>query len=351
MSNSQNFADRLLDWFDTHGRHDLPWANPRTPYRVWISEVMLQQTQVSTVIPYFGRFMARFPDIATLASAHIDEVLQLWAGLGYYARGRNLHRAAGVINTQHAGEMPLNFDHVAALPGIGRSTAGAILALGSNQRFAILDGNVKRVLTRYHAMAGWPGAKVVENALWEHANTHTPATRVTEYTQAIMDLGATLCTRARPNCSQCPLRDQCMAFAMGKTADFPQPRPKKSIPTRSTLMLVLRNADGAVLLMKRPPVGIWGGLWSLPECPNHVEMRTWVRETLGVAVSSVTTHNPLRHTFSHFHLDILPILCTVENPTLGVMEANEMVWYKSQSPNDYGLPAPVKRILNEVDQL
>ncbi len=351
MPNSQNFAANLLEWFDNHGRHDLPWANPRTPYRVWISEVMLQQTQVATVIPYFERFVARFPDVRTLADANVDDVLQHWAGLGYYARGRNLHRAAGIICAEHGGEMPQDFAQVAALPGIGRSTAGAILALGSNQHFAILDGNVKRVLTRFHAIEGWPGEKVIENALWAHAERHTPMQRVTDYTQAIMDLGATLCTRSKPKCGECPLRMQCQALAFGRTRDFPQSRPKKIIPTRTTRMLILRNTQGEVLLAKRPPVGIWGGLWSLPECPIDVDTPSWARDVLRLNTSIVATLPSVRHTFSHFHLDITPVVCSVENPTLGVMEANDLVWYKSHSPNDYGLPAPVKRILNDIEPL
>jgi len=349
MPNSQNFANRLLDWFDTHGRHDLPWANPRTPYRVWISEVMLQQTQVATVVPYFTRFIERFPSVAALAAGKLDDVIQLWAGLGYYARARNLHRAAVIISEQHGGQMPLGFDQIVALPGIGRSTAGAILALGSHQRFAILDGNVKRVLARYHAVEGWPGEKAIENRLWLHAETHTPDHRVGDYTQAIMDLGATLCTRTKPKCEQCPHQAHCLAYALGKPNAFPQPRPKKTIPVRATRMLVLQNSEGEVLLAKRPPVGIWGGLWSLPECPDNADVKNWISAAFGLEAASITPSPTIRHTFSHFHLDISPLLCTVENPTLGVMEANEMVWYKSHSPNDYGVPAPVKRILNDVE--
>ena len=242
------FHRRLLHWFRHHGRHDLPWQSPRDAYRVWVSEIMLQQTQVATVIPYFERFMARFPDLASLASADLDQVLHLWTGLGYYARARNLHRAAGVIVAEHGGRFPTDFEAVLALPGIGRSTAGAILAQACDQRHAILDGNVRRVLARHRAIEGWPGQKAVENTLWALAEELTPAEDVADYTQAIMDLGATVCTRSQPRCAACPLAEDCQARAAGRQADFPGRRPRKALPERHTRMLLLRDAEGQVLL-------------------------------------------------------------------------------------------------------
>lgn len=243
----RSFAAAVLAWFDCHGRKDLPWQQQPTLYRVWVSEIMLQQTQVATVIPYFERFMARFPRVDLLAQAALDEVLALWSGLGYYARARNLHRTAGTIMSQHGGCFPTRFDQVVALPGVGRSTAGAILSLALGERHPILDGNVKRVLARYHALAGWPGKPKVAQRLWEIAETNTPETRVADYNQAMMDLGATLCRRIQPQCQQCPLASECRGYLLGKPMHYPSPRPKQALPERSTVMLMLRNSDGAVL--------------------------------------------------------------------------------------------------------
>jgi len=270
-------ADTLLAWFDTHGRHDLPWQHPRTPYRVWISEIMLQQTQVSTVVPYFERFLQRFPDVHSLAAAAQDDVLALWSGLGYYARARNLHRAAQHIVERHDGKFPTTLEAWLALPGIGRSTAGAILAQAFEQRQPILDGNVRRVLARYHAIDGWPGDRAVQDQLWKRAEAATPHRRIADYTQAIMDLGATVCTRT-PRCNQCPLSTGCGAHRLGRTADFPGRRPRKTLPVRLTAMLVLRDENGRILLVRRPPTGIWGGLWSLPECGIHTPVPVHCRE-------------------------------------------------------------------------
>lgn len=241
-----NFAARLLRWYDRHGRKDLPWQRARTPYTVWVSEVMLQQTQVATVIPYFERFMARFPDVRTLADAPLDAVLAHWSGLGYYSRARNLHRAAQQIRDRHGGVFPEDMDAIAALPGIGRSTAGAILAQALGQRHAILDGNVKRVLTRHRAIAGWPGQSAVERRLWEIAEAETPHARVADYTQAIMDLGAMVCTRARPRCGACPVADDCAARAAGTVSRYPAPKPRKTLPVRQTRMLLVTNGEGEV---------------------------------------------------------------------------------------------------------
>lgn len=344
-----SFAARLLAWFDEHGRTELPWQHEPTPYRVWVSEVMLQQTQVSTVIPYYQRFMERFPEVTALAAAPLDEVLAHWSGLGYYSRARNLHRAARMICEQHEGLFPATLDAAMALPGIGRSTAGAILALSRQQRHAILDGNVKRVLSRYHAVEGWPGTPAVERELWRLAEQHTPMQRIHHYTQAIMDLGATLCTRSRPACDRCPQQQECRAYAQGTQRQFPAAKPRKSLPQRGTTLLLVFDEAGELLLERRPPAGIWGGLWSLPELPAQMTPEAWCN-THGVAIRERHTHTPFRHTFSHFHLEITPLelrVCsTVPNV---IMEPAGLVWYKPYSVNQLGLPAPIRRLLEQLN--
>lgn len=344
---ADRFSERLLAWWDRHGRKDLPWQHEPTPYRVWVSEIMLQQTQVGTVIPYYQRFMQRFPDVVTLADAPADEVLRHWSGLGYYARARNLHRAAQLIRDVFHGELPRDHATLVELPGIGRSTAGAILALSLGQHHPILDGNVKRVLTRYHGIEGWPGVKQVETLLWDVAARHTPARRSDDYTQAIMDLGATLCTRGRPACERCPVGADCVARAEGRVAFIPTAKPRRVLPVRSTQMLLLRKA-GAVLLMKRPPAGIWGGLWSLPECPAQTDVTAWCREQLRCEVADPTHWTPLRHTFSHFHLDIQPVLARYTSDVAGVMDEAGTVWYNLDAPPPGGLAAPVQQLLTQL---
>lgn len=347
----RDFARRLLGWYADHGRHDLPWQHPREPYRVWISEIMLQQTQVATVIPYFERFMQRFPDVCSLAGAELDDVLHLWTGLGYYARARNLHRAALQIRDLHAGVFPLDYEAVASLPGIGRSTASAILAQAAGQRHAILDGNVKRVLTRFHAVAGWPGRREVEQRLWTLAEAHTPARDCAAYTQAIMDLGATVCRRRRPDCAACPVSAGCRAHALGRQEAFPEPRPRRELPVRSTTMLLITDSEKRVLLERRPPTGIWGGLWSLPECPAETEPREWGHSRLGLYLQEFTAWPVMRHTFSHFHLDIRPLHTHAEaRGPLRVMEGDGLVWYNTRRPDARGLPAPVEHLLNRLDE-
>ncbi len=274
------FAQNLLGWFDTHGRKDLPWQHPRTPYRVWLSEVMLQQTQVRTVIPYFERFVEALPTLEALADAPIDRVLALWSGLGYYSRARNLHRAAQLCISEHGGALPREIDALASLPGIGRSTAGAILAQAFGLRHAILDGNVRRVLARFHGVHGWSGTSSIQRELWEYAELHTPHDRVADYTQAIMDLGATVCVRSRPLCGACPVGGNCVALRDRLTAELPTPKPSREIPTRTTTMLIVRDADGRVLLERRPPVGIWATLWSVPEIADAKIAIEALRETL-----------------------------------------------------------------------
>ena len=266
---TDSFASRLVSWFDSSGRHDLPWQHPRSPYRVWLSEIMLQQTQVQTVIPYFERFVAALPDLPSLAAAEPDDVIALWAGLGYYARARNLHKAAQVCVERHDGELPRDFDALAALPGIGRSTAGAILSQAHGLRYAILDGNVKRTLCRFHGIDGWPGSSAVEKKLWELAEAHLPEERLVDYSQAIMDFGATLCTRSDPSCVLCPLQVDCVALQEGRVEQLPESKPGKPLPERRTMMLVLRDLEGRVLLARRPASGVWSGMWSLPEVADH----------------------------------------------------------------------------------
>ena len=338
------FAKRLLAWHARHGRHALPWQRDPTPYRVWVSEIMLQQTQVATVIPYYERFMQRFPDLRRLAKAPLDEVLHLWTGLGYYARARNLKRAAEQIVASHGGEFPLEFDVVAELPGIGRSTAGAILALSTGQRHPILDGNVKRVLTRHGAIGGWPGDKKVEAKLWTLTDVLTPKQRVAEYTQAIMDLGATLCTRTRPRCEECPVAADCRAHAVGRETRYPASKPRKELPVKRTRMLLV-HSEGAVLLMRRPPAGIWGGLWSFHELGADADPKNWCRERFGVAPRSCVYRPVLRHTFSHFHLDIEPVELELSKRAVRVADDESEYWYRPGGPKRLGLAAPVKRLL------
>ena len=347
--NPSNFSQQLLSWYQQHGRHDLPWQQDRNLYRVWVSEIMLQQTQVATVIPYFERFMARFPTIAALATASQDDVLHLWTGLGYYARARNLHKSAQIIHHDYAEKFPEEFDNVLALPGIGRSTAGAILAQALGQRHVILDGNVKRVLTRLYAIDGWPGKKVIENQLWELADSLTPKQHLTDYTQAIMDLGATACGR-KPTCSACPVTDICVAFKQDNVTSFPTPKKRKELPVKSTQMLLLQNEAGEVLLQQRPSSGIWGGLWSLPEYDenNPASINEWCEKQLGFVIGKAQPQSVFRHTFSHFHLDITPIACMVKGPANHVMEDVRGVWYNTQRPESLGLPAPVVKILKQL---
>ncbi|MDA0977532.1 MAG: A/G-specific adenine glycosylase, partial [Proteobacteria bacterium] len=291
------FADRLLDWFDSHGRKDLPWQLEISAYRVWVSEIMLQQTQVATVIPYFERFLARFPTVDRLAAANQDEVLHLWTGLGYYARARNLHKAAQQVMTDYNGEFPQTLEELTALPGIGRSTAGAILSICFGVRAPILDGNVKRVLTRVFAIEGWPGQAAVQKQLWAKADELTPSTRVADYTQAIMDLGALICRRSSPDCGACPFESDCLARQEDRIKAFPGSKPRKALPVRSTCMMVIQGKDG-VLLEKRPPTGIWGGLWSLPESDEPEAFL----EQHGLQATEIASLAPFRHSFTHYHL-------------------------------------------------
>ena len=341
-----DFAERLLAWFDVHGRKDLPWQHPKEPYRVWISEIMLQQTQVQTVIPYFERFMARFPGVLALADAAQDEVLQHWSGLGYYARARNLHKAAQIIRDEHGGEFPGTLEAVMALPGIGRSTAGAILSIAFDERHAILDGNVKRVLARHEAVEGWPGTTAVANQLWAISERNTPTARVADYTQAIMDLGATLCTRTQPACERCPVAADCTAHKKGSATFFPGRRPKRDKPLRTTTMVLARH-DGYVFLERRPETGIWGGLWSLPEIEGEVP--DWCRDRFGAEVLAVESWDTLRHSFSHYDLDIHPVTVRIAAPLSKVADFDDATWHRLGSELPGGVAAPVNKLIRQLE--
>ncbi len=345
--NKFTLSDRLLAWYDRHGRKDLPWKQTGDPYHIWVSEIMLQQTQVTTVIPYFQRFVERFPDIASLAKADLNEVLHFWTGLGYYARARNLHRAAAILLQQHGAEFPRDYDTVRRLPGIGRSTAGAILALAFDQRHAILDGNVRRILARQDAIGEPLNRRDAENRLWQLAEKFTPHLRVADYTQAMMDLGATVCRRANPDCVQCPLNGSCQARRLGSPQDYPVTTRRKRLPVKSVKMLMIRNDHGQVLLQQRPPTGIWGGLWGFPECTEK-DVQCWCREELGLEISPELTWPVLRHTFSHFRLDITPIPARVVGESIRAMEADDTVWYNLEQPDERGFAAPVKRLLEQL---
>ncbi len=342
--NPSEFQQRILEWFDLQGRKDLPWQQNITPYRVWLSETMLQQTQVSTVIPYFNTFMQHYPSIELLAQAPIDDVLHHWSGLGYYARARNLHKTAQIIATQ--GYFPDTLEELISLPGIGLSTAGAILSIAFNKSHPILDGNVKRVLARFKAISGWSGHSVVNKQLWGISAELTPEYRVAEYTQAMMDLGATVCTRSKPNCSQCPIQTDCLAKQTETVSILPTPKPPKRLPVKQLVLLLLSDSAGQILLEKRPPTGIWGGLWSLPEF-NTIELAYHWCLTNNQPIIEVQTLAPQRHTFSHYHLDYTTVLIKAENPINFVMEANQTVWYKLDQLKKLGLPAPIKLLLQQ----
>jgi A/G-specific adenine glycosylase len=346
---SQDFSRRVLKWFDKHGRKHLPWQQSINPYRVWLSEIMLQQTQVATVIPYFERFIARFPDVQSLAEAPVDQVLHLWTGLGYYARARNLHQCAKRVVADFGGEFPSSVEALSSLPGIGRSTAGAISSIAFKQSAAILDGNVKRVLARHFAVEGWPGNLSVANQLWQLAEELTPKKRTDAYTQAMMDLGATLCTRSRPLCESCPLMESCVAYAQGKIKDFPGKKPKKDLPEKSVQMVILRNPAGDILLEQRPPQGIWGGLWSFPEIDLQQDVAIYVKSNWTAPVT-IETWQSVRHTFSHFHLDITPVLVQL-NKLPKVIGEKAIHWYNPHQPESLGLAAPVKKLLEKLAQM
>ncbi|WP_413700372.1 A/G-specific adenine glycosylase [Psychromonas sp. KJ10-10] len=345
-----NFNQRIIDWHGVHGRKTLPWQIDKSLYKTWVSEVMLRQTQVVTVIPYFNKFMRAFPTLEYLANAPIDEVLHHWTGLGYYARARNLHKAAQTVRDQFGGKFPEDFEDVLALSGIGRSTAGAILSLTLNKHFAILDGNVKRVLTRHQAIEGWTGEKPVENRLWELAERLTPVAQANTFNQAMMDMGAMICTRSKPKCHECPVSDDCVALKNDTVKNYPTPKAKKKIPVKTTVMLVLSENGQAIQLKQRPPVGIWGGLWCFPEFENK-EIALAHLKDLNITDYKAEELNTFRHTFSHFHFDITPLLIEVKQQQPSqVMEDSGSLWYNVQHPQKIGLAATTKKILNAVSK-
>ena len=337
----------LLEWHARAGRRDLPWQTDRTPYRVWVSEIMLQQTQVATVRAYFERFMRRFPDLAALAAAPVDEVLHLWSGLGYYARARSLHRAAAQICARHGGEFPRSFAAVAELPGVGRSTAGAILALAHGERFAILDGNVRRVLARYFGVTEGATTVAALRRLWELAERCTPHERLPEYTQAIMDLGATVCVRAAPLCSSCPLTDGCVARRTGRQREIPVPRTARPRGRRAVFMVVALRADGSVLLERRPESGVWGGLWCLPQFDTATAARTYLCDSLGAGRARPQRLRVIEHAFTHFDLSIQPLLVHCRDGASAVQEGATL-WYNVLAPARIGLPAPITALLEPL---
>ena len=340
------FAQALLRWHASDGRKDLPWQQDRTPYRVWVSEIMLQQTQVGTVIGYYQRFMARFPTVHALARAAPDEVLHLWSGLGYYARARHLQRAAQILLQRHRGEFPSTLAEVMELPGIGRSTAGAILALSREERHPILDGNVKRVLARYFAIEGFPGESAIEKKLWALADDCTPQTHIAAYTQGIMDLGATVCTRSQPACLLCPVNAGCAARRASQQHLYPAPRPRKARPRREAWVLLARRGS-KVLLERRPPSGIWGGLWTLPEFPTRAHVAQWCSEHLAGA-STAQAGEPLRHAFSHFDYELKPLLVHCAGKALSLRDDDRFRWYDIEAPAAVGVPRPIATLLQRL---
>ncbi|HTD73443.1 MAG TPA: A/G-specific adenine glycosylase [Steroidobacteraceae bacterium] len=346
----EEFSQRLLAWFAVHGRHTLPWQINPTPYRVWISEVMLQQTQVATVIPYYERFLARFPDVQSLASAPLDEVLHLWTGLGYYARARNLRACAQMLTARFGGEFPERIDAVMELPGIGRSTAGAILALSRGKRHPILDGNVKRVLARVFGIAGDPGSKALVELLWARSDACTPGENIAAYTQAIMDLGATVCTRARPACTVCPMNAVCVAGLEGRQAELPGTKQRRTRPSRETTLLIAQTGthnSTAILVERRPASGLWGGLWSPPQFENESDALAWCERELGEAVRDPRALAPIDHAFTHFDLRLNPLVVRCEL-NLSVQDAADRLWYPLETPPRIGLPQPINQLFERL---
>lgn len=349
---SFTFSQSVLHWFDQHGRKHLPWQQNRTAYRVWVSEIMLQQTQVATVIPYYERFMVSFPDVFALTKATQDEVLKHWAGLGYYARGRNLHKCAQTVVDLHQGIFPNTVDGLVELSGIGRSTAGAIISLSSGTRAVILDGNVKRVLARFHAVEGWPGKTATANKLWSYAEEHTPDVRCDDFNQAMMDLGATLCTRSKPKCNICPLQTHCLAHSAQQETLFPHKKPKKALPVKQVRWIVERRPDGQLRLEQRPQQGIWGGLWSFPEMAleSDFEHKSASIEALYAPTATVKHLTVFRHTFSHYHLDIHPILVDlpIASSSPEIRSDNQRGWFTLEQLSNVGLPAPAAKLIPQL---
>ena len=346
-ADAAGFARAVLDWYRRYGRHDLPWQG-QNAYRIWLSEIMLQQTQVSTVIPYYRNFLEHFPSIRALADASIDDVLQHWQGLGYYARARNLHRAAQIIRDRHKGRFPRQFDAVAALPGIGRSTAGAILSFAYGQHWPILDGNVKRVLARCFRVPGWYGRSDTMKQLWYLAESITPERDTADFNQAMMDIGAMLCLKSNPKCEACPLKPVCSSYRHHSQAQYPEKKPKRARPQRQTLML-LHRCDDEILLWRRPPSGIWGGLWSLPEVDDEAAVELWQQSFLSTTrAPKQVQHQLLRHQFTHYSLDISLATIELDARPAQVFDSDNYAWVEIDSISQYGLPTPVRKLLSTL---
>lgn len=340
---NQTFSNQLLKWFDQYGRKELPWQQLKSAYKVWVSEIMLQQTQVTTVIPYFEKFILRFPTLESLACSSSDEVLLYWSGLGYYARAINLHKTAKIIQDEFQGVFPTLIEDLLGLPGIGRSTAGAILSLANNQHHPILDGNVKRVLSRFFMVEGWSGSSHVISRLWLYAEHLTPNERCSDFNQAMMDLGSSLCSRTKPKCSQCPLNYGCRAFQDNKTANYPQSKPKKALPEKNGIFLIIAS-DKNVLLEKCPAQGIWSGLWSFPQVQSDDRIDHFLNEIRLVRNGNCITWPAFKHTFSHFHLLIKPIFIPVMQP-MESMDPKIYRWHQLDNEVTVALPTPIKKLL------
>jgi A/G-specific adenine glycosylase len=342
-SDSDNFSVPLLDWFDKHGRKELPWQQNKSVYTVWISEIMLQQTQVNTVIPFFHQFILKFPTLESLAFADIEDILHQWSGLGYYSRARNLYKTAVIIKQDFQGLFPDTMNDLVKLPGIGRSTAGAILSLALNQHQPILDGNVKRILSRYFMVEGWPGSMQVINQLWGYAECITPAKRCADFNQAMMDLGSSVCSRTKPDCAQCPLNFGCSAYKENKTAFYPQPKPRKALPEKNSFFLIITTAQHEILLEKREEKGLWGSLWSFPQVSTTDELEGWLIEHQLVKNGSIAYWESFRHTFSHFNLQIKPIHIMINQPLIP-LDLSKFYWHQVANEIKLGVPAPVKKL-------
>jgi A/G-specific adenine glycosylase len=340
-----SFAACMIAWQRQYGRHDLPWQSGNA-YQVWVSEIMLQQTQVATVIPYYQRFLVSFPNIRILASASEEQVLAHWSGLGYYARGRNLHKTAQIIASQYGGEFPHEFEQILALPGIGRSTAAAICTLAFHQRHAILDGNVKRVFARYFGIEGWAGEKKTEQQMWQQAEAQLPTSEIAIYTQALMDMGATVCTRSKPDCPVCPVLSGCIAAKNNRVAELPAPRPRKAVPERSTTFLLLKH-DNDILLEKRPGSGIWGGLWCPPQLDDGQELVEDYLQRNGMEVSNKVKLKAFTHTFTHFRLHITPVLLHLECKPDQVQQTGNL-WLDVEDALQAAIPTPVRKVLRSI---
>ena len=339
------FSARVSDWQRVHGRHDLPWQRDRDPYRIWLSEIMLQQTQVTTVLPYYARFIAAFPTVASLAAAPLDRVLAHWSGLGYYRRAHHLHAAANAVVSDHGGKFPRDAAPLTMLPGIGRATAAAIAAFVAAERGAILDGNVKRVLARHRGVEGWPGEPRVQASLWKIADALVPPDDgdMRAYTQGLMDIGATICTRTRPQCAACPIRDDCEARLTGRVAELPAPRPRKVLPHHEVTVLMLER-DGDVLLERRPALGVWGGLWSLPELPRDADVAAHVGIKLAMTPGELRRLPPLTHTFTHFALTMHPVRVQVARAPLDARMPG-VEWFARDVALAAAIPAPIRKLL------